>query len=410
MIDVQAIRQDFPMLQHKTMQGHEMIYFDNGATTFKPYQVLHAIQHYYEDITCNAHRGDYDLSFQVDKEFEAARVRVAQFIHAQKDEIVFTSGASEGLNLIAYGYGRKFLQPQDIVLTTEAEHASTILPWMKACEETGAMLSYIPLDEEGRIDLSAFEDMMSDQVKIVTIAHITNVLGYVAPIKKICEIAHAYGAVVVVDGAQSVPHMAVDVQALDCDFLAFSAHKMCGPTGIGVVYGKYEILDAMDPLLMGGGSNARFDMCGNIKMKKPPFKFESGTPNIEGVLGMKAAIDYLDTIGMDQIHAYEQELHAYVVAQMQTMDNLVVYNAFNESGIITFNVKDVFAQDGATYFNAAGICVRSGQHCAKLLSEKLNTSATIRASLYFYNTKEEADRFLEVCAKATMKTCLDVFF
>lgn len=410
MLDVKKIRQDFPMLQGKQMQSHELIYLDNGATTFKPYQVMDAVNYYYTDITCNAHRGDYDLSYQVDTAFEGARACVADFLHADKKEIIFTSGASEGLNLIAYGYGRKFLQPGDVVLSSEAEHASNILPWMKTCEETGALLEYIPLDEEGRIQIDAFASCMSEQVKVVVLAQITNVLGYEAPIQAICEIAHSYGAVVVVDGAQSVPHMHVDVKALDCDFLAFSAHKMCGPTGIGAVYGKYELLDQMDPFLLGGGSNARFDMCGNILMKHPPFKFESGTPNIEGVLGMKAAIDYLQNIGMENIHRYEQELHAYAIAEMLKMDNIHVYNPNADGGIIAFNVKDVFAQDGATYFNANGIAVRSGQHCAKLLMEKLNTSATIRASLYFYNTKEEIDRFLAVCRSANMKSCLDVFF
>lgn len=410
MFDVQRIRQDFPMLNGKQMQSHDLIYFDNGATTFKPYAVMDAVNYYYTDITSNAHRGDYDLSYQVDTAYEGTRARVAQFLNADTKEIAFTSGASEGLNLIAYGFGRKFLQQGDIVLSTEAEHASTILPWMKTCEETGAVLQYIPLDGEGRVDLDAFSSMMSERVKIIAIAQITNVLGYIVPIKEIVQIAHAYGAYVVVDGAQSVPHMQVDVKDLDCDFLTFSAHKMCGPTGIGAVYGKYELMEAMDPFLLGGGSNARFDMCGNLQLKHAPFKFESGTPNIEGVLGMKAAIDYLDAIGMANIHTYEHELHDYMVSQMLSMDNIEVYNPNAESGIITFNVKGVFAQDGATYFNANGIAVRSGQHCAKLLMDKLNTSATIRASLYFYNTKEEIDHFLAVCAKATMRTCLDVFF
>lgn len=410
MFDVHAIRQDFPMVNGKKMQGHDLIYFDNGATTFKPYAVMDAVNYYYTDITCNAHRGDYDLSFQVDRAYESTRERVAQFLNADTKEIAFTSGASEGLNLFAYGFGRKFLQQGDIVLSTEAEHASLILPWMKACEETGAVLQYIPLDEEGRIDLSAFSSMMSEQVKVIALAHITNVLGYVVPIEEIIQIAHAYGAYVIIDGAQSVPHMPVDVKRMDCDFLTFSAHKMCGPTGIGVVYGKHELMEAMDPFLYGGGSNARFDMCGNIQLKHAPSKFESGTPNIEGVLGMKAAIDYLSTIGMENIHHYEYILRKYMVDRMLEMENVEVYNPHAESGIITFNIKGVFAQDGATYFNANGIAVRSGQHCAKLLMNKLNTSATIRASLYFYNTKEEVDQFLAVCAKANMHTCLDVFF
>lgn len=410
MFDVLQLRSDFPMLQGKKMQSHDLIYFDNGATTFKPYAVLDAVSYYYTDMTCNAHRGDYDLSYRVDQAYEGARKRIAAFLHAEANEIIFTSGASEGLNLIAYGYGRKFLRKGDIILTSEAEHASCVLPWMKVCEETGASIVYLPLDEEGRVTIDALRACMSEHVKVITLAQISNVLGYEAPIKEICEIAHSYGAIVVVDGAQSVPHMPIDVKALDCDFLAFSAHKMCGPTGIGAVYGKYELLDAMDPFLMGGGSNARFDLCGNILMKQPPFKFESGTPNIEGVLGFRAAIEYLDAIGMEQIHAYEQELHAYVISRMQQMDNIHLYNPNADGAIVTFNIKDVFAQDGASYFNAQGIAVRSGQHCAKLLLEKLNTSATIRASFYFYNTKEEVDRFLQACEQANMRTCLDIFF
>lgn len=410
MLDINAIRKDFPMLHNRQMQQHPLIYLDNAATTFKPQSVIDAVTHYYTDISVNAHRGDYELSFQVDVEYESTRDVVAKFIHADKKEIVFTSGASESLNLIAYGYGRRFLNPGDIVLSSEAEHASNILPWMKACEESGAQLEFIPLDQDGRLSIDGFQQVMSERVKVIAIAQVTNVLGYEVPVKAICAIAHMYGAVVVVDGAQSIPHMPVDMQDLDCDFFAFSAHKLCGPTGVGVLYGKYDLLDQMEPFMLGGGSNARFDMCGNILMKNPPYKFESGTPAIEAVLGMKAAIQYIDAIGMENIHAYEKELHRYVVEQMMKMDNVIIYNPYNDSGIITFNVKNVFAQDGATFFNANGIAVRSGQHCAKLLMDKLETSATIRASLYFYNTKEEADVFLDVCRRANMESCLDVFF
>lgn len=410
MIDVQRLRSDFPMLHGKKMQGCDLIYFDNAATTFKPQAVRAAVDYYYTDITCNAHRGDYDLSYTVDQAYEGTRERVARFLHAQTNEIVFTSGTSESLNLVAQGYGRKFLHEGDIVLSSESEHASCVLPWMKVCEERKAALSFIPLDPSGHIDMDSFRAQMSDRVKVIALAMITNVLGYEAPIQEICAMAHSYGAVVVVDGAQSVPHMPIDVRKLDCDFLAFSAHKMCGPTGTGVLYGKYALLDAMDPLHLGGGSNARYDMCGNIRLKNPPFKFESGTPNIEGVLGLRAAIDYLDAVGMANIHAYELELHHYIVKELLKMNHIIVYNPDAKSAIITFNVKDVFAQDAATFFNANGIAVRSGQHCAKLLIDRLNTSATIRASLYFYNTKAEADRFLAVCAQANMQSCLDVYF
>lgn len=410
MLDIERIRSDFPMLQGKTMQSHPLVYLDNGATTLKPRSVIQAVCNYYENYSTNAHRGDYDLSYQVDQEFEGTRAAVADFLNADVHEIVYTSGASEGLNTVAFGYGRKFLREGDIILTSEAEHASCVLPWMKVAQETGAVIEYIPLNEEGRITLEQVEAMMNTNVKVIALAQITNVLGYLVPIKEICELAHRYGAIVVVDGAQSVPHIPVDVKDLDCDFLVFSAHKMCGPTGIGVLYGKKELLDAMDPLSYGGESNARFNMCGDILLKDAPFKFESGTQPIEGVFGLHAAIDYIESLGKETIHAYEQELRDYAVSEMMKMDHIVVYNENNDTGIITFNVKGVFAQDVGTFFNANGIAVRTGQHCAKLLSETLGTSATVRASFYFYTSREDVERFLEVCRKATMEACIDVFF
>ncbi|MDD3049138.1 MAG: cysteine desulfurase [Bacilli bacterium] len=410
MFDVKKIREDFPMLKNKSKKGYDIIYLDNAATTFKPQCVIDAVVEYYTKYSVNAHRGDYELSFQVDTQYESTRECVAKFINCDKKEVVFTSGASESLNLIAYGYGQKYLKPNDIVLSDEAEHASSILPWMKACEESGATLNYIPLDKEGRLDMEALKAMMSEHVKVIALAQITNVLGYLAPIKEICKLAHEYGAIVVVDGAQSVPHMKVDVQDLDCDFLAFSAHKLCGPTGIGIMYGKYDLLQKTRPFMLGGGSNARFDMCGNILLKDAPYKFESGTPAIEAVLGMKAAIQYIEKIGIDEIHQYEQELRAYMLKRMQALDNVIIYNENNDSGIITFNIKDVFSQDAATYFSDHGLSLRSGQHCAKLLMNKLNTSSTLRASVYFYNTKEEVDRFITICSQINKDTMLDVFF
>ena len=410
MLDNKAIRYDFPMLQGKMMQSHPLVYLDNGATTLKPQAVIDAVVNYYENYSANAHRGDYDLSYYVDQEYEATRADLAAFLNADAREIVYTSGASAGLNLVAYGYGCKFLQEGDVILTSEAEHASCVLPWMRVASQTGARVDYIPLDEEGRITLEAVESMMSENVKVIALAQITNVLGYLLPMKEICELAHAYGAIVVVDGAQSVPHLPIDVKDMDCDFLAFSAHKMCGPTGIGALYGKYELLESMDALFLGGDSNARFTMCGDILLKNPPYKFESGTQPIEGIFGFHAALKYLQAIGLDNIHAYEQELHAYAIEAMRKMDHIELYNPNNDTGIITFNVKKVFAQDAATFFNANGIAVRSGQHCAKLLNEQLNTSATIRASFYFYTSKDEVDAFLSVCRKATMEACLDVFF
>lgn len=410
MLDVNKIRADFPMLKNKSKKGYDVIYIDNAATTFKPQSVIDKVNDYYTKYSVNAHRGDYELSFMVDTQYEGTRQKVADFINADKKEIAFTSGASASLNLIAYGYGWKNLKAGDIVLSTEAEHASSVLPWMKACEMTGATMSFIPLNEEGRVDINAFKEVMNDKVKVVALAHVTNVLGYCVPLKEICEIAHSYGAIVVVDGAQSTPHMKIDVKDLDCDFFAFSGHKLCGPTGVGVMYGKYDLLQAMEPFMVGGGSNARFDMCGNILLKDAPYKFECGTPAIEAVLGLGAAIDYISSIGLDEIHAYELSLKEYMLEKLRTLDNVIIYNDHNDSGIVTFNIKDVFSQDAATYFSDHGISLRSGQHCAKLLLNKLNTSSTLRASLYFYNTKEEVDRFIEICKQINKDTMLDVFF
>lgn len=408
-LDINRIRLDFPMLSRK-MQDHDLIYLDNGATTFKPQSVIDTVVNYYTNLGANCHRGDYELSYQVDTAYENCRKAVAQFINADEKEIVFTSGASASLNLVANGYGHKILQPGDVVLSCEAEHASSVLPWMRCCEESGAKLEFVELDEKGRLTLDNFKKALHSKVKVVALAHISNVLGYMNPMKEICALAHEKGAIVTVDAAQSAPHIQLDVKDMDCDFLSFSGHKMCGPTGVGILFGKYELLEKTDPAALGGGSNARFDMQCNLILKDVPYKFETGTPMIEAVLGLHAAINYLSNIGMDSIHAYEKKLHDYAIDKLKELDNIEIYNPTADSGIITFNVKEVFAQDAASYFNSQGIAVRAGHHCAKMLNHKLGTSATVRASLYFYNTFEEVDRFVEVCKNATIENCLDVFF
>lgn len=409
MLDLNQIRNDFPMLK-QTMQSHPLAYLDNAATSLKPQQVIDRITRYFMEEGASVHRGDYDLSYQVSKEFEETRDVVAAFIHAKPKEIVYTSGASASLNLVAFGYGMQILQPGDVILANVAEHASNLLPWMKVAQATGAVIEYIDLDDQGRITVENFQKKMNRHVKIVAIAHVSNVLGYKAPVKEICAIAHQFGAKVVVDGAQSVPHFAVDVQDLDCDFLAFSSHKMVGPSGVGILYGKYDLLQGMEPNAFGGGSNARFDMCGNILLKEAPFKFESGTPAIEGILGFQEAVKYLDHIGMEEVYRHEKELHDYAVAKLSKLNTIELYNPHADCGILTFNVKDVFSQDAATYLNSKGIAVRAGLHCAKILTHHLHVSATVRASLYLYNTKEEVDRLADACATATPQTCLDVFF
>lgn len=406
----EALRDDFPILKRR-MMGHPLIYMDSGATALKPRCVIDAVSAYYTQLGANAHRGDYELSAEVDQHFENARDTAAAFLHAaDRREIVFASGSSAALNQIASGYVLPRLQEGDVILSDVAEHASSVLPFMRAARQKGARMEYIPLDEQGRITMDNVKKAIHERVRFIVIAHITNVLGQQAPVQEICALAHAQGITVIVDGAQAAPHLPVDVQQLDCDFYVFSAHKLCGPTGIGVLYGKKALLDACEPLYLGGGSNARFDACGNLQLKETPFKFESGTPAIEGALGMKAAIDYLQALGMADIHAHEQQLRAYMVAGMKQMDHVILYNEEADSGIVTFNVKNVFAQDAASWFNANGIALRSGQHCAKLLVDFLGTSATLRASLYVYNTKAEIDRFLEVLQGCTMENCLNIFF
>lgn len=408
MIDFKQLQADFPMLQNRKMHDHPLVYLDNAATTFKPNSVIKAVNHYYQDITSNYDRGDYEISMEVDRDFAHCRKTVAQLLNCQDKEVVFTSGASYSLNLVAYGYGLSHLKKNDVVLSVESEHASDILPWFKVCELTGAQVRFIPLASDGRITMENVEKVMDDDVKIVALAAVSNVLGYNVPVKEICALAHKHGAIAIIDGAQAVPHQPVDVQAWDCDFLGFSAHKCCGPTGIGVLYGKYDLLKQTDAYFMGGGANARFHKDGCIILKEPPYCFEVGTPNIEGVMGMDAGLQYIMNIGLKEIQDYENEIRAYLMNKLLAMDNIIVYNPGCDTGIITFNVKDVFAQDAAGYLDHNGIAVRSGLHCAKMLDEFLKTPATIRASLYFYNTKADIDRFTEVLATTTLSNSVSI--
>lgn len=407
MFDVNKIRKDFPML-NKQIHGKKVIYLDNAATTLKPQSVIDAVSYYYTDLGANAHRGDYDLSHDVDVCYEDARKKVAKFINADYKEVFFTSGASMSLNSVVYGISEQYLKEDDEVLITQAEHASNVLPWFKMQQEKKISIGYIPLDEEGRLTVENVKKAITSKTKVISVAHVTNVLGYCADIKAICEVAHQHNILVVVDGAQSVPHLKVDVKDLDCDFLCFSGHKMCGPTGIGVVYGKYALLEKLPPLMMGGGMNSRFDTCGDYMLVKPPHKFEAGTPHIEGAIGLGAAVDYLMNLGMENIQQYEKELHDYAIKKMKEIDGVKIYNEHGDTGVITFNYKDVFAQDIASHLNKYGVCVRAGQHCAKILMDYLGTTATVRMSTYFYNTYEEVDAFVEALKKGD--DYLDAFF
>lgn len=307
-----------------------------------------------------------------------------------------------------------WLHENDVVLSTVAEHASSVLPWLEAGKSKNIKVEYIPLDEQGRVTVDNFKKALHDKVKVVALAQVSNVLGYEAPIKDIVRIAHEHGVKVVVDGAQSIAHLPVDVQDLDVDFFCFSAHKMCGPTGIGVLYGKFDLLEELTPVFFGGESNARFNKCGKVSLKKTPLKYESGTQPIEGALGMAAAMKYINELGKENIHRYELALKHHFLEKIKDVEKVKVYNAEAESGIITFNVYDqgklIFPQDVASFLNTRGIAVRSGEHCAKLLGEVLKVPGTCRASVYFYNTFEDIDKLVEALKDASFETCLDIFF
>lgn len=413
-MDVNKIREDFPILSRK-MNDKPLVYLDNGATTLKPQCVIDAVCNYYTYLGANAHRGDYQMSAQVDEAFENARITAQKFINAKyKEEIAFTSGSTMGLNEIAIMLTQQVLKSNDVVLTCESEHASNILPWQQAGIAKNIQVEYIELDHEGKVTVEAVQKAIHDGVKIIALAHVSNVLGFEAPIEEICKLAHEKGIIVVVDGAQSTPHIDIDVQKLDCDFFVFSAHKLCGPTGVGVMYGKKKWMDMLEPVFFGGESNARFNKCGDLILKESPLKFESGTQPIEGVIGMAAAMDYLQKIGKDNIHAHEVMLKEYFLEQVKDLDKVIIYNANAKSGICTFNIMDkgkmLFAQDVAGYLDSLGIAVRSGQHCAKLLPDILHTPGTCRASFYIYNTKEDVDKLVEGLKNATIENCVNIFF
>ena len=395
MFDVYEIRKNFPMLDgNKKMQGKPLVFLDNASTTFKPQCVIDACLKYYTECTSNSHRGDYDLSVIVDDEVKECRKVIAKFVNSEQNEVVFTNGDTMSLNMIAYGYGFKKLKKGDEIIVSEAEHASNLLPWFRVSELTGAKIVYIPLDEEGKVTEENLRKVINKNTKVVSLAHVGNVMGFKLNIKKIAEICHEFGAICVVDGAQSVPHFVTDFKGWDIDFLTFSGHKMCGPTGIGCLIGKKELLDDMDPVFVGGGMNETFTKPNILVPFETPSKFEAGTLNIEGIFGLKAAAEFLMNIGMDNIEKYEEELKEYAVNKLKG-SKVKIYNENAESGILTFNVDGVFSQDEATYLNYKGIAVRSGQHCDKLLNVFLGAPATCRASFYFYTTKEEVDYLVD---------------
>lgn len=391
-------RNDFLILNSK------IIYFDSAATSLKPKVIADAISDYYNNYSANAHRGDYDISLKVDENYEHTRLLVKDFINAKEiKEIVFTSGTTDSLNKIIFGFFKDYLKESDEVLISKSEHASCILPWFELSDQKNIKISYIPLNEEYELTLDNVKKSITDNTKVICISHISNVIGDIRPIKEIIKYAHEKNILVIIDGAQSVAHFKYDVQDLDIDFLAFSAHKMLGPTGVGVLYAKEKYLKNTKPIIFGGGMNASFDSDGNRTYDDIPTILEAGTPNIAGVIGLGKAIEYLNNIKMENISNYEYNLKQYAIKKLETIPNIILYNKNSKSGIITFNIKDIFAQDLAIYLNKYNICVRAGNHCAKILKQEIGIKNTCRISLYFYNTKEEIDYLVNVLANPNIK-------
>ncbi len=384
-------REDFPMLKQ------DIIYFDNSATTFKPKQVLEAITDYYTKYTSNAHRGDYKTSLKVDMLYEETREIVKDFINAKHSkEIIFTSGATNSLNTVAFGFAKYNLKPGDEILLTKTEHASNVLPWIELSKQIDIKIKYIPLDKNLKLQTNTLKNAITKKTKLVSVAHVTNTVGDVRDLKEIGDILKEKGIYFVVDAAQSAGHRKIDVQDMNIDFLAFSGHKMLGPTGIGVLYGKEELLEKTKPLNYGGGMNNFFESSGEVEYKQLPTRLEAGTQNIEGVLGLKEAILYLNKIGLKNIEKHDKELKDYFLEKIKEVDNIEILNKETEAGNILFNIKGVFPQDTAIYLDHYNICVRAGNHCAKLLKDELGIKNTTRISFYIYNTKQEIDKLVEI--------------
>lgn len=389
-----SIREQFPIL-HQEINGHPLVYLDSAATSQKPHAVIEAVKHYYEYENSNVHRGVHTLGSRATDAYEGAREKVAKFINARRtQEIIFTRGTTTALNLVASSYARANCKEGDEIVITQMEHHSNLIPWQQVAKETGATLKYIPLQPDGHIELADVEKTITNNTKIVAIAYVSNVMGLIHPVKQIAEIAHRNGAVIVVDGAQSTPHMKVDVQDLDCDFYALSGHKMCGPTGIGALYGKKALLESMEPIEFGG------EMIDDVGLyesnwKELPWKFEGGTPIIAGAVGLGAAIEFLEQIGMDEIAHHESVLAAYATERLAEIDGLTIYGpAKRHVGVVTFNLGDVHPHDVATVLDASGVAIRAGHHCCQPLMRWLEVSSTARASFYLYNNEQDVDRLV----------------
>ncbi len=387
-------REDFAML------NEDIVFFDNGATTLKPKCVVDKMTEYYTKYTSNIHRGDYDAAVKTNELYDDTRKVVAKFVNAERDEVIFTSGTTMSINMVVFGYMEKYLKAGDEVLLTKSEHASNVLPWIKLSEKRGIILKYMELDSEYALTVDSVKKAITDKTKVISIAHVTNVVGDVRDIAAIGKICSEKNILFCVDGAQSVPHMKVDFKNSNIDFLSFSGHKMCGPTGVGCLIVKSKYLDKMEPLCYGGGMNQFFEGDGSYELKRGVTKFEAGTPPIAEVIGLREAILYLMDIGMDNIHKHEVELKKYLVSELKKIKNIKLYNENSPSGILAFNIDGVFAQDSSVYLNHYNIYVRAGNHCTKMLKDEIGIKNTVRVSMYLYNTKKDVDRLVEVLKKS----------
>ncbi|CAM4200520.1 MULTISPECIES: cysteine desulfurase SufS [Bacillus cereus group] len=397
-MNIHEIRKQFPILDQK-VNGKQLVYFDSAATSQKPIQVIETLERYYKEYNSNVHRGVHTLGTKATDAYEGAREKVRKFINAKSmEEIIFTRGTTTALNTVAASYGLENVKEGDEIVISYMEHHSNIIPWQQVAKKTGATLKYLPLQPDGTISLEDVRQTVTPNTKIVSIMQVSNVLGTINPVKEIGAIAHENGAIMVVDGAQSTPHMKVDVQDLNCDFYALSAHKMCGPTGIGVLYGKKELLNNMEPIEFGGEMIDFVDLQEST-WKELPWKFEAGTPIIGNAIGLGAAIDFLEEIGLDNIERHEHELAQYALERLSEVDGVTIYGPKHRAGLVTFNIEDVHPHDVATVLDVEGIAVRAGHHCAQPLMKWLKASSTARASFYLYNTKEEIDTFVESLIK-----------
>lgn len=393
--NVLNIKKDFPVL----VNNPELIYLDSCASSLKPKVVVDKIDEYYNKYGVNVNRGVYALSYHATEEYEQTREVVAKFINAKSKEIVFTRGASSALNLVASSYGLANICEGDEIIVSELEHHSNVMPWQNVAKLKKGVLRYIPLDAEGKITIDGFKKVLSEKTKVVAITYVSNVMGYITPIKEIIELAHSVGAVVIVDAAQAVPHMKVDVKDLNADFLAFSAHKMLGPTGLGVLYGKYKLLQGMDPIEFGGDMNDNVDLY-DSHFKDAPFKFETGTPPIAEVIAFKEAINYLENLGFEKIEEHQQVLTNHLMEEMLKIKGVKVYNQSAITGVVSFNIWDAHPHDVSTMFDEEHVALRAGHHCAQLITKWLEVPGTLRACVYIYNTLEDVDKFIEVVKKA----------